>query len=454
MTNQISLEITGISNLGQGFALAPNNKKNKKIFVSKTLIGDKVEAQIIKENSKFIAANLTKIITPSKDRATPPCPHFADCGGCSLQHLTADYYQSFKQKILLDLFARDQITFDDKIDWSFIPAGFRRRVNFQVDHNNRLGFFRENSNDVVKIDSCLILEKEIAALIPNLQDLLLSSSLRGATSSRRGNPEDGQEQNQNFKIAQISITKFDNGIAAIFQTTAEPNQEITKQLNEFAKDNNIISLAYRIADDCNLIYQSQIPQLFFGDIKIDLNANIFLQATKSGQDIIIKEINDLAASLQAKNPDKTLNIVDLYCGIGTYSFAVLAQNPKANIKAFEGEESMINALNKNAIKNNINQKIHGFEKDLVKTPLLPKELTGQYLAIINPPRNGAESQTQHLAKSKIKSIIYISCNPAAFAVDAKILLQNGYKISKIKAIDQFVYSHHLELVAVFEKVSD
>lgn len=435
MTNQISLEITGISNLGQGFALAPNNKKNKKIFVSKTLIGDKVEAQIIKENSKFIAANLIKIITPSADRATPPCPHFADCGGCSLQHLTADYYQSFKQKILLDLFARDQITFDGNIDWSFIPAGFRRRVNFQVDHNHRLGFFRENSNDVVKIDSCLILEKEIAALIHPLQDLV---------------------KNIATKITQISITKFDNGIAAILQTPIAPSLAVADQLTNFAKDNNIISLAYRIADDCNLIYQSQIPQLFFGakdkEIKIDLNANIFLQATKSGQDIIIKEINDLAASMQTKNPDKTLNIVDLYCGIGTYSFAVLAQNPKANIKAFEGEESMIKALNKNAIKNNINQKIHGFEKDLVKTPLLPKELTGQYLAIINPPRNGAESQTQHLAKSKIKSIIYISCNPAAFAVDAKILLQNGYKISKIKAIDQFVYSHHLELVAVFEKL--
>ncbi len=434
MTNQI-IEITGISNLGQGFALAPNNKKNKKIFVSKTLIGDKIEAQIIKENSKFIAANLIKIISPSPNRAAPPCPHFADCGGCSLQHLAVDYYQSFKQKILLDLFSRDQITFDGNIDWSFIPAGFRRRVNFQVDHNHRLGFFRENSNDVVKIESCLILEKEIANLIHPLQDLV---------------------KNITTKITQISITKFDNGIAAILQTPIAPSLEVADQLTNFAKDNNIISLAYRIDDDCNLIYQSQIPQLFFDqenkDIKIDLNANIFLQATKTGQDIIIREINDLTASLQAKNPDKTLNIIDLYCGIGTYSFAVLSQNPKTNIKAFEGEKSMIEALNKNATKNNLNQKIQGFEKDLVKNPLLPKELTGQHLAIINPPRNGAQFQTQHLAQSKIKSIIYISCNPAAFAVDAKILLQNGYKITKIKAIDQFVYSHHLELVVAFEKL--
>ena len=198
--------------------------------------------------------------------------------------------------------------------------------------------------------------------------------------------------------------------------------------------------------------------MFFGDIKIDLGANIFLQATNAGQDIIINEINNLVTSRQAvgneamRDSDKILNVIDLYCGIGTYSFAVLSSNSRVKIKAFEGEKSMIEVLNKNAIKNNLNQKIQGFERDLVKTPLLPKELAGQNLAIINPPRNGAESQIQHLAKSKIKSIIYISCNPSAFAIDAKILLQNGYKISKIKAIDQFVYSHHLELVAIFEKI--
>ena len=424
----INLEITGISNLGQGFTLAADSKKNKKIFVSKTLIGDKIEAKIIKENSKFIAANLVKITSPSPNRATPPCPHFADCGGCELQHLQKDYYQNFKQKILQDLFARDQIGFDGNIDWSFIGSGFRRRVNFQVDHNNHLGFFRENSNDVVQINSCLILENEISALIPKLQNLVKKTS----------------------KITQISITKFDNGIAIIFQTSVAPTLDITNQLTDFAKENNIINLSYKIKDDCNLIYQSQIPQLFFGEIKIDLNADIFLQDTKKGQDIIIGEINSTVLSAQSNNTKNTFNVIDLYCGIGTYSFGVLAQNPQAQIKAFEGEKQMINSLNKNAINNHLNQRLQGFERDLVKSPLAPKELIGQDLAIINPPRNGAESQTQHLAKSKIKIIIYVSCNPAAFAVDAKILLQNGYKISKIKAIDQFVYSHHLELVAVFE----
>jgi 23S rRNA (uracil1939-C5)-methyltransferase len=439
LSKQINLKISGISNLGQGFAMhnsadkspVQNDRKNKKIFVSKTVIGDQIEAQIIKENSKFIVANLIKIISPSKERVTAPCLHFADCGGCGLQHLTQDYYYNFKQEILLNLFAREQINFAGKIDWSFIGDGLRRRANFQIDHNNRLGFFRENSNDVVKIDSCLVLESEVSNLIQPLQNLI---------------------QNICYKITQIFITKFDNGIAIILQTSTTPNLEVSDKLTDFAKQNNIISLAYKIKNDRSLIYQTQIPQLFFGEIKINLEADIFLQATKNGQDIIINEINTLVASLQNNNPEKILNIIDFYCGIGTYSFAVLSQNQKVQIKAFEGEEQMINLLNKNATKNQLNQKLQGFERDLVQAPIAPKDLTNQHLAIINPPRNGAKSQIQQLAKSKIKNIIYISCHPATFAVDAKILLQNGYKINKIKAIDQFVYSHHLELIVVFEKV--
>ena len=315
MNKQINLKISGISNLGQGFAMyssiqpspAQNNQKNKKIFVSKTLIGDQIEAQIIKENSKFIVANLIKITSPSPNRATPPCQYFANCGGCGLQHLTQNYYQDFKQKILLDLFAREQIDFDGKIDWSFIEAGLRRRVNLQIDHNNRLGFFRENSNDVVKIDNCLILTDEISVLIKPLQQLV---------------------QDISYKITQIFITKFDNGIAIILQTSTNPSLEVSDKLTDFAKQNNIISLAYKINDNYHLIYQTQIPQLAFGEIKINLEADIFLQATKEGQNIIVDEINNLVATLQNHYPEKTLNIIDFYCGIGTYSFAVLSKNQK------------------------------------------------------------------------------------------------------------------------------
>lgn len=425
LNKQIDIEITGISNLGQGFALARNGKK---IFVSKTLPGDKIQAKVTKETSKFTSAHLIKIISSSDQRRTAPCEYFNECGGCSLQHLQENYYQEFKQKSLDDLLKRAQVIFLQKVNWVFIGQASRRRAVFQIDKDNRLGFFREYSNDVVKINNCLILENELSSLIPQLQNLV--SEIKNINS--------------------ISITKFDNGIAIILHSKQEVNLKDSQYLASFAKVNNIISLSYKIGNDCNLICQSQIPQLFFGNLKIDLSPDIFLQATKKGQDKIIEEINGVVSSLFATrgNPD-SLNIIDLYCGIGTYSFYINDQNKNARIVAYEGSEKMIASLNKNSAQNNLN--IKGFARDLVKNPLRLDELKNCDLSIINPPRNGAEAQIKNLARSTIKNIIYISCNPSAFANDAKILLQAGCKISKIIAIDQFCYNHHIELVAVFSR---
>lgn len=433
-SGETTIQITGLSNFGQGFSYIQNDPKKRKIFVSKTIPGDEIEARIVSQNSKFVAANLIKIISPGKNRVEAPCPYFTECGGCSLQHLSDEYYQEFKKNNLNELLKISEIFFDNDIVWSFVGSSSRRRVVFHVDVQNRLGFYREQSHDVVKIDECLILEKELSALILPLQNLILEIA-------------------SELKINQISATKFDNGIALVLHTNFAPNIQSTKLLTDFAKEHNVISLSYKIADDCNLIYQSKAPQALFDYIKTDLHPDIFLQATSQGQKIISNEINNLISLFRSKKniSDKTLSVIDLYCGIGTYSFAALAADEKLKISAFEGDEKMINLLNRNSLKNNLSQNLKGFAKDLVKNPLRADELKNYDLAIINPPRNGALAQIENIAKSKINNLIYISCNPAAFAVDARILIENGFKITKIKAVDQFVYSPHLELVAIFER---
>lgn len=425
-TDTINLKISGISNLGQGFTFLENDHKNRKIFVSKTAIGDEIEAKIVKENSKFILGSLTKIIKKSPDRRDAPCPYFSECGGCELQHLEIPVYQNFKQKALKDLLNREGILFEGDVHWDFVSERSRRRVVFHVDIQNRLGFFRENSNDVVKIDECLVLDSKISALIPKLQEVVIAV---------------------NARIQKIQITKFDNGVAIIFDILKHPNLEQTKLLTAFAKENHLINLSYKIENDVSMIYQSETPQLFFDQVKLDLNPDIFLQATSFAQGLIIKKINDLIL----KNNQKNLNLIDLYCGIGTYSFGILAQNPHLKISAFEGDSQMINLLNSNALKNNLNQNLKGVARDLVKNPLRKEELKDCDLVIINPPRNGALAQIQNINQAKIKNILYASCSPSAFVGDAKILMQKGYKIRQVLAIDQFIYSHHLELIAIFER---
>lgn len=422
---EITADIVGISNLGQGFAL---NDSGKKIFIFKTVPGDKVKARITKENSKFIAADLLEVINPSPNRQNPPCQYFSSCGGCQLQHLKPDYYRNFKQKSLADILTRAEINFSNPIDWLFIGENSRRRVNFHVDGNNFLGFFKEHSKDLVEVERCLILEKAITDLIPNLQTLL------------SGLPLD--------IITQISVTKFDNGVAIIFHLKSYLNKSAIEKLVNFVKANHIISLSYKISDDLTNIYQIHKPQLFFDSITLDVAEEIFLQASWEAQKLIIQEIQNFSRH------NKINNIVDLYCGVGTYSFALIADNQNYKISAFEGSAAMVESINYNITRNHLNGQLKANLRDLVKSPLTITDLQNQQLAIVNPPRNGAESQVGILAKAKISNIIYISCNPQAFSKDAKILLQNGYKISKLKGIDQFSYSHHIELLAIFEKSYD
>jgi 23S rRNA (uracil1939-C5)-methyltransferase len=120
------------------------------------------------------------------------------------------------------------------------------------------------------------------------------------------------------------------------------------------------------------------------------------------------------------------------------------------ISAFEGEEKMIALINKNAAANNL-AKIKSSTRDLFLDPIRASELKKFELAIINPPRNGAAPQISEISKSSLKNVIYVSCNPESFKRDAEILIDSGFKITNLTALDQFYSTKHLELVAIMQK---
>ncbi len=178
--------------------------------------------------------------------------------------------------------------------------------------------------------------------------------------------------------------------------------------------------------------------------KINLDSDIFIQATKSGLESITKIIREF---LEKENWVK--NVADIYSGFGAYSFAI--QDLVKSVSAFEGDEKMVTSLNKNAAANNFGNKIKAETRDVFSDPLRAKELNKFDLVIVNPPRNGASPQISEISKSSLKNLIYVSCNPESFARDSKILTDNGFKITNLTALDQFYSTKHLELIAIFQK---
>lgn len=321
----------------------------------------------------------------------------------NLQKLLGDYYQN--------------------TSWIWVGGGSRRKVNFQINQKNRLGYFAEKSNNLIEIDEDPLATKEISSLILPLKNLLKTL-------------EEGI-------FISAALTLFDNGLDLVLNVKKELNFSQTKKLTDFAKEQNL-NLSYRIKNEITPIFLARKNQMFYSDFKINLDSDVFIQATKLGLESIIKIIRNFLS--ENKN---IKNVADIYSGFGAYTFAIV--DLVKNVSAFEGSEAMADLTNKNIAANNFSSKITSEARDLFTNPVRSKELRTFDLAIINPPRNGASPQIVEISKSTIKNVIYVSCNPESFKRDATILIDLGFKITNLTALDQFYSTKHLELISIFQR---
>jgi 23S rRNA (uracil1939-C5)-methyltransferase len=176
----------------------------------------------------------------------------------------------------------------------------------------------------------------------------------------------------------------------------------------------------------------------FGRANVPLPVGAFLQATAEGEAALLASVKG------AVGPAR--RIIDLFAGIGTFGLP-LAEN--AEIHAVEGDVAMLTALDKGFRMAEGIKRVTNDIRDLYRRPLEPDEFKGYDAVVIDPPRAGAEAQSHTLAKSKVPVIAAVSCNPATFARDAKILAQAGYKLNWVQVVDQFRWSPHVELAAQF-----
>jgi 23S rRNA (uracil1939-C5)-methyltransferase len=404
----MQIKIVGINSQGDGFGFL----NDKKVFISKAYTGDVIDFNIQKSSKDYIIGKLKSIIQPSKDRIESICPYFNECGGCNFLCLSNDKYYEYKMNLIKNLGF-------NLSDFIKVYSNSRRRVVFKV-KNNKLGFFKKDSNNLIQIDNCILLENAINNLIPKLVILI-----------------------KKLFILEIAITSYENGLDLLITLKKELDFNQNKILTDFARScSEVISISYKIDDSLPfLFFQKSKPTLTFDNgVKIEINSGVFLQATLNGQKAITKIIISDLKSCK--------NVLDLYCGIGTYTFPL---SSFTKVCAIEGNHDMIKTLNCNIKLNKLSDKISSECRDLVNSPLLKVELNKFEGIVINPPRNGAKSQCQNIANSNVKTIVMVSCNPHTFKIDCEILLNGGYTLSYICGIDQFYETQHLEVVGIFKK---
>ncbi|MDE2648113.1 MAG: RsmD family RNA methyltransferase [Paracoccaceae bacterium] len=384
-----------------------------------TADGTRVPRALPGEEVALGKENKFKIILPSKDRITPVCTHYKGCGGCSMQHATQSFIKDWKSNVIKScLSARGLETIIKPILTSKINS--RRRVTLhgmKTKKSVTVGFFKRNTHELISTPSCELVNPEILSAFSLFEEITLIGATRKS-------------------IIEISVTVSKAGLDLnILNGKKLDNQNIMK-ITGLCESFNIA----RITWNEDLLANFLNPTIVFQGIAITPPPNAFLQATEQGQEILIAN-----AMLSVFDSDK---VIDLFSGCGTFA---LPAAKRSEVLAIDKTKSMLTAIDQAWRGTTGLKKVTSRSQDLFKEPVGKEELNSFDAAIIDPPRVGAEAQSHELAKSHIKRISSVSCNPRTFSRDAKILVDSGFKLDWVQPIDQFLWSSHIELVAQFSR---
>lgn len=402
--------------------------QGKPLYVPKTATGDNVRVHITQNNAQGCFASLESIIAPGPDRAAPPCEFYTRCGSCSLQHINRDAYEAWKTGHVSTTLARAGVVpeaFDPPV---FIPAATRRRATFCARRTQAglvLGYNQNRSHVIENITHCLVLEPGFDAKLQALRDPLTEFMQPGDTLDvmlqQAGAAYDLVLTGKLAHKGRLSYAQ-NEALAAMM---ALGIARISHRDKSFAPPTPLLSQPDVIRN--------------FAEIAVRIPPGAFLQASDAGEDALARAVLDYAGN----TPGAT---ADLFCGVGTFTGHVLGKTK--TLYAADSDAAAIGAL-KNACAGRNNITIE--RRDLFKDPLPPAQLSSFETVILDPPRAGGMAQVRALAESEVSSIIYVSCNPASFARDADILQDGGYRLRRLRLVDQFVYTAHCEIIGLFKR---
>jgi 23S rRNA (uracil1939-C5)-methyltransferase len=360
-----------------------------------------------------------RIEMPSTMRIKPPCPHARTCGGCLMQHAADPLVAGWKEGIVRGALAGQGLAADFR-PMVTSPARSRRRATFtgrKTKGGALVGFHARASEMLIPVPQCQLLHPELIATLPGLEALV---HMGGSRTSE----------------VQLTVTRAIGGpdVAVVGGKVLDAEQQL--QMARLCEAHGFARLTW---SGETVALRAQ-PMQRFGRALVAPPPGAFLQATPEGEAALVKAVS-LAIGPARK-------IADLFAGCGTFALALA---DRADVLAVESDPAMTQAMDKAARMTEGLRRVQVETRDLFRRPLDEDELKGIDAVVIDPPRAGAETQTERLAAAKIPVIAAVSCNPVTFARDARILVAAGYHLDWVQVVDQFRWSAHVELVARFSR---
>lgn len=345
----------------------------------------------------------------------PPCRHFPECGGCQLQHVDDEAYRGYLVSRVET--ALDQHGLKCEIREPHLsPPNSRRRASLRalrVGQGAVIGFNAAKSHRIVDMQEDHILRRELFNLVAPLRGLL-----SGFLAPRR--------------TAEIQLTLVDQGADLLVKGIEPEGYEAMEAFTSFCEKHRIARLSIDQGLGPEALYEPNPATITLSGTTVGFPVGGFLQATADGEDALVSCVREAVG-----NSGST---ADLFAGLGTFAVAL-----PGKVYAAEASRDSVLALKRAA------PAIAAEHRDLYRRPLDPSELRNFEAVVLDPPRAGAEAQVREVASSAVRRIAYVSCNPATFARDARLLVDEGYRLEWVKPVGQFRWSTHVELAGCFSK---
>ncbi|WP_371188409.1 23S rRNA (uracil(1939)-C(5))-methyltransferase RlmD [Thalassotalea maritima] len=406
---------------------------NKPVFVSQSLPGESVEVVITEQKSKYLRAQCKQVIDASSQRVEPKCPHFYQCGGCDLQHMSYQAQVDYKQQKISQLFRRNANL--EHLPWQAPLLGngwhYRRKARIGVQYNKHgepiVGFRQRGKNVLTPIKVCAVLPDSLQNIFVPLQQLL--------------------KQLPAHAVGHCEVIHANQQVV-ILRVLISLSSEQLQSIEQFAEQHQLA--VWLQTDKETIDLQAQpVPAMSYiiDDKTLQFHHNDFLQVNA----VLNNKMVDQAMTWLDIGTDD--QILDLFAGFGNFSLPMAAR-AKAVI-GVEGVETMVARATANAQANNLDNCCF-FQADLndenAPWPWLSKFSSGRVnKVLLDPARAGAPGAIKRIIELSPDKVLYVSCDAATMARDSAVLLANGYRLIKLSLMDMFAQTRHVESMALFVK---
>jgi len=391
------------------------------VFVADTAPGDIVRARVIDDKRDYREARLVEIVEPSPVRRVPPCPYVPECGGCSWQHVEYPAQLEAKAAVLRDTLARigglEPATLDMRPIIASSEWGYRHRLTLRVGGEQRLGFYRHRSHQLVEIDTCKIADETV-----NVHLSVAREWLRGLSTTVRR--------------LEIASTRSDR---VAFVANAEgPFRHDGAYHEKFLRAHGSLAGIVLFGKGWRRVFGKPIVDLEIdGDLVIEAQGG-FTQVNPEGNRRLVAAVLELAA---LREDDRVL---DLYCGAGNFTLPIARR--VREVVGVESDSTSVTQARRNADRAGVGN--CRFIQQEAAAAARALDSAGEHfsLVVLDPPRSGAAQLVDHLPALAADRLLYVSCNPTTLARDLRRLTSLGFTLGPIQPIDLFPQTYHLETV--------